>query len=1190
MALTQKSGSKQFVKNVMVMKKDTCSVRELLNWVNAEMQCDVKELSELKTGGVYCQFVHKLFPAELSLTKVYMYTNASYEIEANFKLLRNTFAKLNIRKDVPYRELAKGRGHYEFLNWLHKFHKMNHNGRPYDAFKERRGKPIGLKRIVEAERRFDYAAYLRRSSTIVASVYPRKPVELVPRAHSLLGISERPDNLVPLKLNPPPDKSKAKAKAFQSAAVRRAAQPEAVGKSVKPSCEDRSDESLQSTPESLPSVPLKQVYHKRIESPAREAEDPESSNPEPHPAVPSTKRLSYKRSHSTAKRVPPEPIQAGSESLYSTPERISAVPSKRASYKRNQSPSREISAEPIDAWFELLESPLKRVDYKRIESPDPSIYPEPLEPDPESISKQTNYKQKRSTTDIASQAGYESTLEPSVLSKRVGHKPKPSTTRGIALEPVHAWLEPLETTAEHLSFMPSTRAAGYKKNRSPAEPTPESVPAAVSKRINYKCRNHKRTQSPVQEIVPEPFESCCQLCELTPESVPRVPSRRVNYKRVQSPAKAVAPEPAAVGYEPDREIPPEPKPELLKRVKHKSIRSATREKAPESLQAWFEPLESTPKQLSSVPLRSVNYNRERAPEPTQASYKPHAPSSESAPAPTSRRVNYKRVQSPAKTVPSETPEARYEPAREIAPEPRYEPVSTPDPHPASVPLKRVKDKRIQSAAKVAQKTSQTDQEHLQPEPEPLSTVASRRLVPERFQSEPEPLSAVQSRRVSSKPTQEVAPKIPQASYEPRQTESDRPSVRKSVKPICELAGLTTEPVEPAPAQPLHLEESVQSTLEPLKRVNYKSIVPEPLEACRKPVEPAPKPISAVPSKRVIVKRIQSTAKTDPAELPQAGYERMLSTPEPHPAQPTQRLHSKPISSISREIGPKSSEAGHEPLQVERIPLPDAPTPSSSREIAAELPHSYFEPLPDPLSQRAKIKPTPSTSREIGNRKSSQADDEHLQWEAEPLPDPPEQRVSNKSIPSTSSEIGRKPLQADQGTLRSDPKPLPDPATSRNKDPESSAANQDTLQSDPEPPLADPPSDPIQHPTPPASREILPESSQADEGSLQSKPDSSIDRPRPLTLSSAVLKVGQSVVRAYCEESGCVALPSDSDSEDEKDDHIWDVRRQIVLLRDKLTTIETILLKYSASSRQSVKKLKRYLRKQQVDEPFVLGNF
>ncbi|XP_030568964.1 titin-like [Drosophila novamexicana] len=1173
MALTHKSGSKQFVKNVMVMKKDTCSVRELLNWVNAEMQCDVRELSELKTGGVYCQFVHKLFPAEISLTKVYLYTNASYEIEANFKLLRNTFAKLNIRKDVPNRELAKGRGHYEFLNWLHKFHKMNHNGRAYDASKERRGKPIGLKKIVEAERRFDYAAYLRQSSTIVASVHPRKPVELVPRAHSLIGISVKPDNLASWKLNPMPDKSKAKAKgSTQSILGRKSAQ--SAGKSVKTICEpvnpsnepgesvpsqpDRSDESRQSTPESLPSVPLKQGYPKRIQSPGRETDpesDPDSSNPEPHPAVPS-KRPSYKRSHSTAKQLPPEPIQAANESLHSTPERISAVPSKRASYKRNQSPA----LEPLDAWFEPLESPLKRVNYRRAQSPDKSISPEPLEPDPE----QTNYKQSRSTTDLANP---ESKLEPHPT-VRVGHKPKPSA----APETLRAWFEPLETTAEPLSSVPSA-CVSYKKNKSPEDPDPETVPSTVSKQINYKSVNYQRIQLPVQESGPEPFESCCQFCELTPESVTPVPARRVNYKRVQSPAKTVAPEEPLAGYEAAREIPPEPQPELLKRVKHKSSRSAAREKAPESLQAWFEPLETTPEQLSSVPLKGVNHNRETAPEPTQAR------GSESMPGPTSKRVNYKRVQSPAKTVPSQTPEARYEPARHIEPE-------LPDAHSTSVPLKRVKDKRIQSAAKVAQKTSQTDQEALQSATEPLSTVPARRIVPEivpesqtvhdPVQTETEPLAALPSRRLNSKPIQEVAPKPSKASYEPRQSEWDPASVGKSVKPICELARLSTEPVK-------------ESTLEPLKRVIYKriqspgrSIVPEPCDPYRKPVEPTPKPITAVASKRAIVKRIQSPAKTVPPDLPQAGSERE-STPEPHPAVLPQRLISKPIST--------TCEASHEPLQAKRNPFPDPSIPSTTREIALKSTQADFESLPDPLTQRANIKPIQETAEEL-----PQADDAQRQWEAEPLPDPPEQRLSNKPNASTSTEIGRR---AYQETLRSEPEPLPDPpservsnkpipSTSRNKAPESA---EEPFHSEAEPPLADPPSERAgNNPNPPQSQEIAAESSQADEETLPSKPDPSIDEPRHLASSLAVLKVGQSVVRAYCEESGCVALPSDSDSEDEKDDHIWDVRRQIVLLRNKLTTIETILLKYSASSRLSVKKLKRYLRKQQVDEPFVLGNF
>ncbi|KAH8270694.1 hypothetical protein KR044_006652 [Drosophila immigrans] len=133
-------------KNVIVLRRDVWSVRDLLVWLNGEMKCKVVNISDLRTGAVYCQMMHRLYPDVMPLMSVKLYTRKENDFEHNFALLTEAFKTLNITIDLPSMRLINGFGHADFLNWYHKFYEANVTGvAPYRPRLERHNSKIGLK-------------------------------------------------------------------------------------------------------------------------------------------------------------------------------------------------------------------------------------------------------------------------------------------------------------------------------------------------------------------------------------------------------------------------------------------------------------------------------------------------------------------------------------------------------------------------------------------------------------------------------------------------------------------------------------------------------------------------------------------------------------------------------------------------------------------------------------------------------------------------------------------------------------------------------------------------------------------------------------------------------------------------------------------------------------------------------------
>ncbi|XP_062124443.1 serum response factor homolog B-like isoform X2 [Drosophila sulfurigaster albostrigata] len=164
---------------VPLLDSDKKSPRFLLNWVYDELGIQLEDLSEMKTGTIYCQLVHKLFPQVMDLKKVIFNCTLPVEIDRNFCLLHLALAKLRTFRDAAQQECIK-RLTNKFMLWFHKFYMLN---------KKNAEERIGRKSYPLTN------AQVKRSNSIVI---PSKPadqqgshkVRVAPRSQSLVNRPE----------------------------------------------------------------------------------------------------------------------------------------------------------------------------------------------------------------------------------------------------------------------------------------------------------------------------------------------------------------------------------------------------------------------------------------------------------------------------------------------------------------------------------------------------------------------------------------------------------------------------------------------------------------------------------------------------------------------------------------------------------------------------------------------------------------------------------------------------------------------------------------------------------------------------------------------------------------------------------------------------------------------------------------
>ncbi|XP_060662316.1 uncharacterized protein LOC132795544 isoform X2 [Drosophila nasuta] len=165
---------------VPLLDSDKKSPRFLLNWVFDELGIQLEDLSEMKTGVIYCQLVHKLFPQVMNLKKVIFNCTLPVEIDRNFCLLHRALAKLRTFQDAAQQECIKRLTNNKFMLWFHKFYMHNKKN---------------------AEERISRKSYLLSNAQVKRSnsiVIPSKPadqqgshkVRVAPRSQSLVNRPE----------------------------------------------------------------------------------------------------------------------------------------------------------------------------------------------------------------------------------------------------------------------------------------------------------------------------------------------------------------------------------------------------------------------------------------------------------------------------------------------------------------------------------------------------------------------------------------------------------------------------------------------------------------------------------------------------------------------------------------------------------------------------------------------------------------------------------------------------------------------------------------------------------------------------------------------------------------------------------------------------------------------------------------
>lgn len=96
------------------------------------------------TGAAYCQLLDFIYPGKVPLSKVNWKAKFDYEYLNNFKVLQQSFTKLNIMKHIDVEKLVKCKyqDNLEFLQWFKKiFDTTGSYSKEYDPINRRGDKP-----------------------------------------------------------------------------------------------------------------------------------------------------------------------------------------------------------------------------------------------------------------------------------------------------------------------------------------------------------------------------------------------------------------------------------------------------------------------------------------------------------------------------------------------------------------------------------------------------------------------------------------------------------------------------------------------------------------------------------------------------------------------------------------------------------------------------------------------------------------------------------------------------------------------------------------------------------------------------------------------------------------------------------------------------------------------------------------
>ncbi|XP_033838526.1 microtubule-associated protein RP/EB family member 2 isoform X2 [Periophthalmus magnuspinnatus] len=121
--------------------QETMSRHDIIAWVNDLLCLNYTKVEQLSSGAAYCQFMDMLFPGCIGLKKVKFQAKFEHEYIHNFKVLQQSFKKMNVDKIIPVEKLVKGRfqDNLDFIQWFKKFFDANYDGKEYDPKEARQG-------------------------------------------------------------------------------------------------------------------------------------------------------------------------------------------------------------------------------------------------------------------------------------------------------------------------------------------------------------------------------------------------------------------------------------------------------------------------------------------------------------------------------------------------------------------------------------------------------------------------------------------------------------------------------------------------------------------------------------------------------------------------------------------------------------------------------------------------------------------------------------------------------------------------------------------------------------------------------------------------------------------------------------------------------------------------------------------
>lgn len=113
---------------------------QLLSWVNGFLGLGIRRVEELANGAVYCQLLDALYPGKVQMKKVDFTVKTDFEFIKNWKIVQNTFLKMDVSKHIPVERIIRARyqDNLEFLQWFYQYFNNVYNGNEYDAQARRR--------------------------------------------------------------------------------------------------------------------------------------------------------------------------------------------------------------------------------------------------------------------------------------------------------------------------------------------------------------------------------------------------------------------------------------------------------------------------------------------------------------------------------------------------------------------------------------------------------------------------------------------------------------------------------------------------------------------------------------------------------------------------------------------------------------------------------------------------------------------------------------------------------------------------------------------------------------------------------------------------------------------------------------------------------------------------------------------